>query len=78
MTEKRRAGGEWEYPSIVETMEAEGIHPIGVYIWRQQATIVERVACCPIYELCTEVERITGTSRLVRWWDQDTVNEPED
>ena len=49
----------------MEEMEVAGIHPIGVYIRRRQATIVERVACCPIYELCTEVERIMGKSRLV-------------
>ena len=29
MTEKRRSGGEWEYPSVEEAMEAVGIHPIG-------------------------------------------------
>ena len=31
MTEKREAGGEWDYPLVVEEMEATGIHPIGVY-----------------------------------------------
>ena len=30
MTEKRGAGGEWEYPSVVEAMEAARIHPIGM------------------------------------------------
>ena len=78
MTDKCGAGGEWEYPSVVEAMESVGIHPIRVYIRRRQATIAERVACRPIYEMCMEAERMTRTSRLVRWWDQDTVNEPED
>ena len=35
MTEKREAGGEWDYPLVVEEMEATGIHPIGVYIKRR-------------------------------------------
>ena len=35
-----RAVGEWEYPAVVESMEAAGFHPIGVYISRLQATIV--------------------------------------
>ena len=70
MTEKRGAGGEYEYPLVVEAMENVELHPIEVYIRRWQATIAERVACCPIYELCTEVEWIQGTSRMVRWWDQ--------
>ena len=59
-------------------MEAVGIHPIGVYIRRQQETIEERVDCRPIYELCKEVERMPGTSRLVQWWYQEAVNEPEE
>ena len=59
-------------------MEAAGIQPIEVYIRRWQATIAERVACFPIYKLCTEVEWVPEMSQLVRWWDQDAVNEPED
>ena len=44
MTAKRRAGGGWEYR----------IHPKGLYIKRQQTTIVERVACRPLCVLFTE------------------------
>ena len=58
-------------------MEFTGLHLIRVYISRKQETIAESVACRPIYDLCKEVDRIPGTSRLVRWWDQDAVNEPE-
>ena len=31
----------------------------------RQETIAEKVSCHPIYELCTEAERMPGTSRLV-------------
>ena len=48
------------------------------YIRRRQATIAEKVACLPIYELYTKVERISGMSQMMRWWDQDVVNESED
>ena len=78
MTEKRRSGGEWEYSSVVEAMEAAGVHPIGVYIRRRKSTIEERVACRPIYDIFTEAECILWTSRLVPWLDQEAVNEPED
>ena len=74
LTEKRGAGGEWEHPPVVEAMEAVEINPIGVYIIRSQATISEMVASRPMYELCTEVERMPGMSRLVQWWDQDALN----
>ena len=59
-------------------MDAVGIHHIRVYIKRRQTTIAERVACRPIYALCTEVERIPGTTRVVRCWDQGAVNELEE
>ena len=48
MTVKPGEGGEGEYLSVVEALEAAGLHPIGVYIRRQQATIAKRVACRPI------------------------------
>ena len=65
MTEKCRTGGEWEYPLVDESKGAAGLHPIGVYIKRRQTTISERMACHPVYALCTEVGRMPGTSRLV-------------
>ena len=78
MTANRRAGGEWDYPSVVGEMKTVGLHPIGVYTRSRKETIAEMVAFCPIYELFTEDDRMPGTSRLVRWWEQDTVNEPEE
>ena len=78
MTEKCRAGGEWEYPSVVEAMESSGIQPIWVQINMWQTTIAERVACRPVYALCTKAVRMPGTSWLMRWWDQYAVNEPEE
>ena len=66
ITATRGAGGEWEYPPVVASMEAAGLHPIREYIQRRQSTISEKVACHPIYELCAEAERTTGTIRMVR------------
>ena len=34
MRVKHRTGGKWEYPSVVEAMEAAGIHTICVYMKR--------------------------------------------
>ena len=74
MAGKRGAGREWDYPSVVEVMETAGLHPIRIYTSGQQATISERVAFHPIYELRTDAGHIPGTSQLVQWWYQDTVN----
>ena len=78
MAKKRGAGGEWEYPELEEAMDSAGIHHIGVYIKRRKKTIAERVDCQPIYVLSTEADIMPGTSQMVRWWDQDAVNEPEE
>ena len=78
MAETRGAGGEWEYPLVVAEMEAAGLHPIRDYIRRRQSTIAENVACLPIDEIYSKEEEMPGTSRIVRWWDQDVVNEPEE
>ena len=59
-------------------MEAAGINPIGEYIRRRHVTIAEKMACRPIYELYVKAERMTGKSRMARWWDQDVVNEPKE
>ena len=65
-------------PPLVAEMDAAGLHPIREYIRRRHATISEKATCRTIYELCVELERMPGTSRMVRWWDQDVVNEPEE
>ena len=59
------------------TMDASGLHPTGEYIRRRQAIIAEEVACRYIYEICVKAERMPGTIRMVRLWDQDVVNDPE-
>ena len=47
-------------------MNSAGIRPIGVYIKRRQTIIADRVSFQPVYALCTEAERLTGTIRMVR------------
>ena len=44
--------GEWERPSVADTLETAGIWKIKDYIQRRQATIAAQVAYRPIYELC--------------------------
>ena len=59
-------------------MDSIGIHPIGGYIKSRQTTIAKRVAFWTVYSLFTEAERMQGTIWMVRWWDQDAVNDPEE
>ena len=78
ITETRGLGGEWEYPSVDVAIEATILHPIGEYIKRRQETLAEQVACQSIYELCVDAERMPGKIRMVIWWEQELVPEPED
>ena len=78
MTATHGADGEWEYPPLVASLEDTELQPITEYIRRSQATIEKKVACQPIYELCVEAERISGTIQMMIWWDQDVVNETEE
>ena len=66
MTAKHGAGREWGYPAVEEAMDSAGIHPMIVYIKRRQTTIYERLSCWPVYAFCMEVERMSGTSLMVR------------
>ena len=66
MTEKCVTDGTWEYTPVVADLEAAGLYPIQEYIWRQYATIAEKVAYNPIYELCTRAELRPGTIRMMR------------
>ena len=59
-------GGELEHPPVLAAMDTTGLNPIREYIRRRQATIAEKVACHPIYEICVEAERITGMKWMVR------------
>ena len=78
MTATCGVGREWEYPLVAAAMEAAGIHPIREYIRKRQTDIAEKVACRPIYKLFADGEWMTGMIQMVRWWDQDVVNEPEE
>ena len=77
MTDRHAEDGEWEYPTVADTMEAAGLWTIKEYIQRRQATIAAQVTCRKIYEASTGAELILGSSRMMRWWEQDVGREEE-
>ena len=76
MTATHWAVREWKYHPLLVATKATGIQSIMEYIRRLHATIAEKMACRPSYELCVQAIRRTGMSLMVRWWDQNVVNEP--
>ena len=69
MMAQRTTRRKWYWPSVSDSLETAGIFPIKSYIQRIQDTIVDQVACQPIYELCTGAERIPVDSSFIRWWE---------
>ena len=61
----------WKWPPSEEDIEVAGLWKIQEYVRRRQVKIADHIMTPPIFELCTRVERISGTSRSLRWWDQD-------
>ena len=67
----------WEWSLVAEALEAAGLCPMKECIWRRKATIVEYIPNCQIYKLCMGADRIPGSSRFMRLWDQDLNPEEE-
>ena len=61
----------WEWPLKEEATEELGMWPIWEYVQRWQAKIAEYIATHPILEFCNGSERMPGSSRSLRWRDQD-------
>ena len=60
---------------MYDVLKAVWIYNIKEYIQIRQVLIAAQVACRPIYDMCTEVEWMLGSSRMMRWWDQDVGRE---
>ena len=69
--------GEWECPPVDEGLDIYRLCPIKEYIQQSQDTVAAQVACRSIYYLCTGEVRIPGTSRFMKWWEQDVGWEVE-
>ena len=65
----------WEWPPVEEALELAGMWPMQEYVRRRQATIEDCIATRLIYELCTGAEHMQGSSRILRWWEQDYSQE---
>ena len=60
--------GSWTYPSSKDVLEEVGLYPIEHYIRVRGNYIINFVATRPVYEFCTSVERIPGSSHHRKWW----------
>ena len=60
----------WEYPPTSEALAIAGLFPIEVYISRRQNTVADYVACRPIFDLCLNSERLTGSPSRLLWYQQ--------
>ena len=70
MTASKGGGGELGWALMDAALDVTVIWSIREYVRRRQEKIAEYVAGRPIYELCTGADRMEGSSRFIRWWDQ--------
>ena len=68
---RRLPTGEWEHPPLQPALEQAGLFPMREYVRRRQARIAEHIATRPIYDLCAQAQALSGSSRFLRWWQQD-------
>lgn len=65
-------GGPLGVPLIEGALEEAGLFPIKEYILQRQWGLAAYVHNRPIYQLCMESTRKSGTpTRWRRWWDQN-------
>ena len=57
-------------PPLEEALEASGLQTMQEYIRQCHANIKEYIIIAPIYELCTGVDALQGTSWLIWWHDK--------
>ena len=66
MTAQCTMVGELQWTLGAEALDTSGLLPIKDYIHRRQDTVAAQVECCPIYDLFTGAERMTGTSKFMQ------------
>lgn len=74
---RRSPDGEWVYPPLQEALQEAGLYSMQEYIRRRQRTVEQYIAVRPIHTLCRETTPRTGSSKFLRWWDQDHSATPE-
>jgi len=66
----------WVYPPLNEVLAEAGLFSMSTYIARRHNRLVDYVATRPIYELCTDRDRLDGaSSRRSFWWEQSWEDE---
>ena len=70
MQPHKESDGMWMYPSSKEVLETAGLYIVSYYIEVRRQTILDFIVNCPIFQLCTDVVRLRGTSNRQYWWEQ--------
>ena len=61
---------EWDWASVEAALKASWICPIREYVRRRKKHFHSMYQEGPIYEICTGVDSMEGSSRLLSWWSQ--------
>jgi hypothetical protein len=76
---KLRQDGSWDYPRIETARSIAGLYTIEHYVAVRQRSFVNKVATCPIFQLCEAVVRRTGSAASkMYWWTQPKLEADEE
>ncbi len=62
--------GTWTYPSLRDVLKAVGLLTIDHYIVVCQETITHIIVERPLFALCRDGERKSGSTHYTFWWEQ--------
>ena len=63
---------EWIAAPLLQALETTGLFFLETYISRRQATVVQYMATCPLFQAATDYFHCTGsTYQYSLWWDQN-------
>ena len=67
----RKPDGSWVHPPIEDAYRVTGLLPLSEYVARRRRTIATYIKERPVYHLCQQSNRMSGTpTRTLFWWEQ--------
>ena len=63
-----RVADGWDSLPIEAVLEVAGLYPIEVYLERRQNTLVDYNSTRPIFDLCNDASRLSGSPNRKYWW----------
>ena len=74
MMPTKGANNIWQYPSSAEVLEKAGLNIVEHYVGVRRQTIAAFIVNRPIFDMCTDGERMQGSSPSRQFWWEQTLD----